>query len=419
MSKSITKYNGLPFMDIIAREKIHSLENSMKDTNKYILICNDNPLIIKQSDITDLTDATITIDNLTCQFGILVVNENNSYTYTLNSIMTDVEVIVFKVNNVEQNVIIVPYKEMMYDENNPAISYVGDWYEDINDNYYNNSSHYTKGENNTISKISFIFAGTAVDIIGMLSKSIGNNIIMAQISEVNSDNTVENEYSYSIMNNNTIRSTNDIMYNNCICELELYDKLGFGKYKAVLTIPKGSTTYIDKIIVYNTIKNINDSIRSLYNQKESLSSVLRTDIPNKVYEPKGFYDPATKKYVDENSSNVADGFIMNDQDTGYKYLIQMKSGLLTSILLPESILVDTSPLEGVTFMEGDVIDIETLTIIGNYPDGISEPMPDIGNLSYEPVYLTTDVTQISFIYSVGKLKLTYDMPITIIAQSSN
>ena len=126
-------------------------------------------------------------------------------------------------------------------------------------------------------------------------------------------------------------------------------------------------------------------------------------------------DLVTKKYFDENSTNVADGFVMNDQVNGYKYLIQMKDGVLTSILLPSSISVDTSSLQGVTFMEGDAIDVETLTFMANYPDGTSSQITDTENLSYTPSELTTDVTQISFVYNIAGLKLTYDMPITVTA----
>ena len=126
-------------------------------------------------------------------------------------------------------------------------------------------------------------------------------------------------------------------------------------------------------------------------------------------------DLATKKYVDDNSTNVADGFIMNDQVNGNKYLIQMKDGVLTSILLPTSISVDTSSLQGVTFMEGDAIDVETLTFMANYPDGTSSQITDTENLSYSPSELTTDVTQISFVYNITGLKLTYDMPVTVTA----
>ena len=126
-------------------------------------------------------------------------------------------------------------------------------------------------------------------------------------------------------------------------------------------------------------------------------------------------DLVTKKYVDEHSANVADGFIMNDQVNGYKYLIQMKDGVLTSILFPSSISVDTSSLEGVTFMEGDAIDVETITFMANYPDGTSSQINDTENLSYTPSELTTDVTKVTFVYSLGGLKLTYDMNVTVTA----
>ena len=93
----------------------------------------------------------------------------------------------------------------------------------------------------------------------------------------------------------------------------------------------------------------------------------------------------------------------------------MRDGVLTSILLPSFISVDTSSLEGVTLMDGDAIDVETLTFMANYPDGTSSQITDTENLSYTPAELTTDVTQISFVYSIAGLELTYDMPITVTA----
>ena len=62
-----------------------------KDTNKYILITNDDTLVIKKTSITDIANATVTIDNLTGKFGTLVANNDGTYSYTLNTIMTDVE----------------------------------------------------------------------------------------------------------------------------------------------------------------------------------------------------------------------------------------------------------------------------------------------------------------------------------------
>lgn len=270
-----------------------------KDTNKYILITNDDTLIIKKDSITDIANATITIDNLTGQFGTLVANDDSTYSYTLNTIMTDVETFTFKVNNVEQKLVIVPYREMIYDNKNAGITYEGNWYEDTNDKYYKKSSHYTKGTDDSISKLSFIFAGTAVRFIGMTSKALGQNNIRSQIFIVNSDGSVGTTASYTSISDNKITSTDDILYNTSLVYNNINNTLGYGKYKSVLTSGKGSSTYVDKIIIYNTIQKLNDSIESLYNQKEAAPTVLRTDIPNTKFEPKELYDPATKYYVDK------------------------------------------------------------------------------------------------------------------------
>ena len=123
-------------------------------------------------------------------------------------------------------------------------------------------------------------------------------------------------------------------------------------------------------------------------------------------------DLTTKKYVDEHSANIADGFIMNDQVNGNKYLIQMRDGVLTSIQVPSSISVDSSS-GGVTAIEGEAIDLNSIPFMANYPDGTSSKITDTENISYTPSTLTTKVTKVTFVYNIGGLKLTYDMPITV------
>lgn len=298
-----SKYKYTPTTDYSPATKkyVDDTSNTLvkKDTNKYILICNDDILIIKKDNITDIADDTITIDNLTGKFGTLVANDDGTYSYTLNTIMTDVEIFTFKVNNVDQKLVIVPYKEMTYDDKNAGITYEGNWYEDTNDKYYKKSSHYTKGTDNSISKLSFIFTGTAVRFIGMTSKALGQNNARSQIFIVNSDGSVGTTASYTSITDNKITSTDDILYNTSLVYNNIDNKLGYGKYKSVLTSGKGSSSYIDRIIIYNTIQKLNDSIESLYNQKEAAPTVLRTDIPNTKFEPKELYDPATKYYVDK------------------------------------------------------------------------------------------------------------------------
>ena len=123
-------------------------------------------------------------------------------------------------------------------------------------------------------------------------------------------------------------------------------------------------------------------------------------------------DLVTKKYVDEHSANIADGFIMNDQVNGNKYLIQMRDGVLTSIQVPSSISVDPSS-GGVTAIEGEAIDLNSITFMANYSDGTSSQITDTENISYTPSTLTTNVTKVTFVYNIGGIKLTYDMPIKV------
>ena len=243
VANSLYSFHNEILKDEFATKKyVDDIANTLvkKDTNKYVLITNDDTLVIKKDSITDIANATVTIDNLTGKFGTLVANNDNTYSYALNTIMTDVETFTFKVNNVEQKLVIVPYKEMTYDDKNAGITYEGNWYEDTNDKYYKKSSHYTKGSDDSISKLSFIFTGTAVRFIGMASKALGQNNVRNQIFIVNSDGSVGTTSSYTTITDNKITSTDDILYNTSLVYNNIDDKPGYGKYKSVTTSAKKS-----------------------------------------------------------------------------------------------------------------------------------------------------------------------------------
>ncbi len=126
-------------------------------------------------------------------------------------------------------------------------------------------------------------------------------------------------------------------------------------------------------------------------------------------------DLVTKKYVDEHSISVIDGFTMRDQTTNYRYLMQLRDGVLTSILLPSSISVDSSSLTNL--MEGDVIEGNGLTINATYPDGTTSALSDSDkeNITCTPKELTTDVKQITVKYKVGDYELTQIIDVTVSA----
>ena len=126
-------------------------------------------------------------------------------------------------------------------------------------------------------------------------------------------------------------------------------------------------------------------------------------------------DLVTKKYVDEHSISVIDGFTMRDQTTNYKYLMQLRDGVLTSILLPSSISVDSSSLTNL--MEGDVIEGNDLTINATYPDGTTSALSDSDkeNITCTPKELNTDVKQITVKYKVGDYELTQIINVTVSA----
>ena len=132
-------------------------------------------------------------------------------------------------------------------------------------------------------------------------------------------------------------------------------------------------------------------------------------------DPEEDMDVTTKKYVDEHSISVIDGFTMRDQTTNYKYLMQLRDGVLTSILLPSSISVDSSSLTNL--MEGDVIEGNNLTINATYPDGTTSALSDSDkeNITCTPKELTTDVKQITVKYKVGDYELTQTINVTVSA----
>ena len=132
-------------------------------------------------------------------------------------------------------------------------------------------------------------------------------------------------------------------------------------------------------------------------------------------DPEEDMDVTTKKYVDEHSISVIDGFTMRDQTTNYKYLMQLRDGVLTSILLPSSISVDSSSLTNLN--DGDIIEGKDLVINATYPDGTTSALSDSDkkNIICTPKELTTDVKQITVKYKVGDYELTQIIDVTVSA----
>lgn len=279
---------------IIKRHRLLDPDKAViKDTNKYILITNDDTLVIKKASITDIADATITIDNLTGKFGTLVANGDNTYSYTLNTIMTDVETFTFKVNNVEQKLVIVPYREMTYDDKNAGIIYDDNWIIEENTNCYNNSFH-KKNDKNISSHMTILFKGTAIDVIGILANktefdvsTMTYRIFKGQSTDT--ANRVVNKTFYLNATNTEYKSKLNLNEN----------VLDFNLYTLQCVAPKNNNLYIDSIIIYDTLgDNINQTISNLYDNYNS-NSVLYTNKANYKFSPTRLYDPTTKKYVDE------------------------------------------------------------------------------------------------------------------------
>ena len=255
-----------------------------KDTNKYILITNDDTLVIKKDSITDITNATITIDNLTGQFGTLVANDDGTYSYTLNTIMTDVETFTFKVNNVEQKLVIVPYKEMQYDDKNAAITYDSNWTIEENTLYNDGSAHISVKEN--LATVNFNFKGCGIDIFGKTSSITGR----ARAELYKGDTRL---YRQIIDTNGGTSDQYDV-------PIFSFSNLDYDSYTIKISSYADNISIFDYIKIYNSLSNIDNSIIELYeNKSSSQRSVLYIDRKNFLYTPYHMYDPTTKKYVDD------------------------------------------------------------------------------------------------------------------------
>ena len=264
-----------------------------KDTNKYVLITNDDTLIIKKESITDIANATITIDNLTGKFGTLVANDDSTYSYTLNTIMTDVETFTFKVNNVEQKLVIVPYKEMKYDDSNAAITYVDGWSIEKNEKCYNGNIHIVTSSDTVASKANFEFVGTGIEVFSLINNQTGR--IQVAIWKQKDDGTYPRTAIYR-KTINTNYTYSDAAYAFPVIS---FDNNEYGKYKIEITVGKGETFYLDSICIHNPIYNLNLKIKNLYQPINENTNILYTNKHNPVFNPSRIYDPTTKKYVDD------------------------------------------------------------------------------------------------------------------------
>lgn len=317
------EYSTIQYVD----DSIKSLE----DTNKYKLITCDDPLVINKTDITGIADATVTIDNLTGQYGNLTANEDGTWTYTLNGFMNGLETFTFTVGEITQDLVIVPYKEMLYNDNNSNISYNDDnWISEENENSYNNSIH-KKIDKDVISTFNILFYGTNIDILGILpnNNELGKSKLTLSIYKGNNNNT-ENRI-YLSTNDLTLYNYNT-EYNSKLTFSNNIDLKEYGIYNCKGAIPKNNNIFIDSVIIYNPLGNIiNGNILKLYNIYEfsKKNNLLFTDKANYKFEPTKLYDPATKKFVDDSIKALED----TEEETLNKLL---EYGLISDALMLEN-----------------------------------------------------------------------------------
>lgn len=273
---------------------------ALEDTNKYKLITCDDPLVINKTDITDIADATVTIDNLTGRYGNLVANEDGTWTYTLNGFMNGLETFTFTVGETTQDLVIVPYKEMVYNDNNAGIGYSGTWDVENNTKYSNGSAHYSSTAKSTAT---FTFTGTGVDVYSRTNGAVGsirailyNGKTTENVNRISYiDNLSESGDYYQI----PTLSFKDLDYATYTVEIAVMPtKKDDGTYR--------STYYLDGIHVYNSLNITNLKINDLYRLEEKQNNFLHIDRKNAKYSPTHDYDPATKVYVDDlvNSNKI-------------------------------------------------------------------------------------------------------------------
>jgi hypothetical protein len=204
--------------------------------------------------------------------------------------MTDVETLVFKVNDKEQKLLIVPYREMKYDDANLGIMYTGTgWSTESNTKFYNKNAHKSTDSKDNAA---FSFKGTGFSVISKLDNETSTVIIRGSGG--------------SSFTSIVSLDSNDELYGANIYSKK---KINYDTYNITLNTStnnnkKTTKLYIDSIIIYDTLGTIlNDSIRSLYYDLDNNVGVLRTDKENSKFTPTNLYDPATKKYVDDLMKN--------------------------------------------------------------------------------------------------------------------
>ena len=273
----------------------------MKDTNKYKLITCDDPLVINKTDITDIANATVTIDNLNGQYGNLTANEDGTWTYTLNGFMNGLETFTFTVGETTQDLVIVPYKEIVYNDNNAGIEYSGTWDVENDTKYSNGSAHYSSTAKSTAT---FTFTGTGVEVYSRTNGAVGliRAAVYSGVGATNEDGTKKDIVKSKYIDN---ASTSGDYYQ--IPTLSFED-LDYGTYTVVITAgAKGQGTsgtyYLDGIRVYNPLNITNLKINDLYRLEEKQNNFLYIDRKNAKYSPTHDYDPATKLYVDDKKYN--------------------------------------------------------------------------------------------------------------------
>lgn len=255
-------------------------------------------------------------------YGNLTLNGDKSITYALKDFMNGIDTYTFKVacKADTQTVKMIPATSVYYEDNfgeetdadgkvtNSIITYDGNWtvvndgnvvtsingedpvgydsaYEG-NTKFSSGSAHMAKADTKVL-KASFTFQGSGIDLYGYTDQNTGDMRI--QLYKLDENGNVPTKATYTAIV--------DTKYNSGkVYQTPLFSYMSdkTAKYKVVVTVPKGSTIYLDAMRVYYPIGDTSDN----YTKDEN--AIKYVDIRDQIFAPQ-YFSVAGNLFVDEHA----------------------------------------------------------------------------------------------------------------------
>lgn len=122
-------------------------------------------------------------------------------------------------------------------------------------------------------------------------------------------------------------------------------------------------------------------------------------------------DDADQLITEKKLNEPRDFVVLVDQDTGYNFSLQIRSGALISCMMIDGITINKQPTK-TAYIEGEAFDPTGMEIIANYPDGGTEIL-DNSVFTFEPQYVTATTTEVKVIYNNCGVEHIYVVPVTV------